>query len=708
MELIKLSVRNLYSYKNETIDFTKYNSPVFIRGRTDDKNMTANGAGKSRIPNLICWVLFGKDFDGVFGTGVLRDDLKDGKVNDGWAVLIFKVNNVTYYIRRHYWNRKRKSYKAGITIGFFDNGRKQNIINKYSRTDKLAIQKIQDIIGYDYNSFRFISYLTPNDNLFLLGKDSDRFDIFTSLCGKSLVEADSVLSIVKEDAKKYNKKLIKLDGESDANQHHLDNYDLRKLNRKKNKSKRERDEFKKYISDTLDKLDSIKDYIYDTNISFSLKKKLDGDKRTIETKAKTTKEDKKKLRILKRDLGEKEERIKRSLFRENKLKSNQVKVVKLNKTISNTFFRMSRHKDSIDNNMIRIDEISELKNQGKCPLCKTKVGQPEVLERLENEKATIIKMNTDLKKNIRKNNTKMKKAKQSLEELKVRIEKLEIYLDSIKKDRTCIMNIIINDIPNLERKISDGIMEVNRLAEGIKKNRQDLKIVKARLDKNKDLEHQEEGFRRALISYEDQVDIRSKEIGKIEQIETHVKTAMKEIKRLNKEKSEYINKLENIKWCLNNIPIIKSNIMKVILDKLERKTNEYMSYLFPDVAVSYNLITGEGNKRNRFQIIVTDRRTDIKRQFVQWSGGEKKRISVSVILALNWLVGIINPNNKIDFLFLDEIFGGLDAIGRECVMDVSTLGDRKVYIITHIDDIERMGQSNVMTVNKVNGVSSVQ
>ena len=147
--------------------------------------------------------------------------------------------------------------------------------------------------------------------------------------------------------------------------------------------------------------------------------------------------------------------------------------------------------------------------------------------------------------------------------------------------------------------------------------------------------------------------------------------------------------------------------MGTIMDKLETKTNEYMSYLFPGVTIKYDIVIGEGNKRNRFIINVKDENAKVYRNYIQWSGGEKKRISVSIILALNWLVGVINQSNGIDFLFLDEIFGGLDSIGRECVMDAVTSGDKKVFIITHIDELERMRKDNVITVSKSRGVSRV-
>ncbi len=90
------------------------------------------------------------------------------------------------------------------------------------------------------------------------------------------------------------------------------------------------------------------------------------------------------------------------------------------------------------------------------------------------------------------------------------------------------------------------------------------------------------------------------------------------------------------------------------------------------------------------------------------SGGEFRALSLCVDFAL---VNVMERQFGISMspIVLDECFDGLDAIGREVIIDLlGTIAEsRQVVVIDHTSEVQSMF-SKVLTVEKINGVSSVK
>lgn len=89
------------------------------------------------------------------------------------------------------------------------------------------------------------------------------------------------------------------------------------------------------------------------------------------------------------------------------------------------------------------------------------------------------------------------------------------------------------------------------------------------------------------------------------------------------------------------------------------------------------------------------------------SGGENKAFSLALDFAIIDVIGSqyglnLNP------IVLDEPFDGLDAIGREIVIDLlSKLSEkRQILVIDHASEAKSMF-SNVVRVEKHNGISKI-
>ncbi len=92
------------------------------------------------------------------------------------------------------------------------------------------------------------------------------------------------------------------------------------------------------------------------------------------------------------------------------------------------------------------------------------------------------------------------------------------------------------------------------------------------------------------------------------------------------------------------------------------------------------------------------------------SGGEKKRVSLSVMLALNDLLAL-SGKERSNIIFFDEIADSLDDEGVQCLFDLvrAQSPDKKLFIITHNEYLTSLlvDTSEKITVVKKGGVTSL-
>ena len=107
MKFIKLSAKNVYSFKELNFEFN-HRGTSLILGKNLDQN-TANGAGKSSILKTLYFVLWGKELNGESIELIKKRDEKDGFI----AEVEFEDRGHNYKIIR-YRDRKDKENKTGL------------------------------------------------------------------------------------------------------------------------------------------------------------------------------------------------------------------------------------------------------------------------------------------------------------------------------------------------------------------------------------------------------------------------------------------------------------------------------------------------------------------------------------------------------------------------------------------------------------------
>lgn len=154
---------------------------------------------------------------------------------------------------------------------------------------------------------------------------------------------------------------------------------------------------------------------------------------------------------------------------------------------------------------------------------------------------------------------------------------------------------------------------------------------------------------------------------------------------------------------------VKSFIFDSIVGDLTDRANEYIGLMTDgQIKVEFDTQTHlkSGDIREKFEIKIHTSKGVLP--FRHYSGGEKRRISLGINLALSDLIAARN-SKSFDFLVLDEVFEGLDATGRRCVMSLlKKLGEKKRTILVVSHDSEFASNfDRVITVTKIKDRSKV-
>lgn len=128
--------------------------------------------------------------------------------------------------------------------------------------------------------------------------------------------------------------------------------------------------------------------------------------------------------------------------------------------------------------------------------------------------------------------------------------------------------------------------------------------------------------------------------------------------------------------------LLRSTVIKKYVALLSDTFEYYISSLYNNEIVGKILVNDDG------QIDIVLFKDGFEANYWQLSSGEKKRISIALMLSLYEFTSSLNPNIP-KFIVADEIFDSLDVLGRLAVME--TLIDMQkrhgldLFLISHVD-----------------------
>jgi DNA repair exonuclease SbcCD ATPase subunit len=331
-------------------------------------------------------------------------------------------------------------------------------------------------------------------------------------------------------------------------------------------------------------------------------------------------------------------------------------------------------KASKDKQLIQIAELDNYRtNSNVCPTCKQTVDiginlklTSEVEKRVESVKQDILVLQDKLAK---------------CADPAVWDSKIEDIRSGINSNRKVV------ELSNqLKQKI---LQEEYRLKE--------LALIDTRI---LELEKQIEALLSEANPFEWQIAI---EIAKQKDIETNLQNLQESIAETETDKSYYAYWVEGFSNSR-----LKSYIMDSITPFINERANYYAQYLTGgafqiDISTQTKLKSGE--MRDKFAVNLI---SSVGVDYSQCSGGEKKRIDIAILLALQELVGsrAVRP---LQLIILDEVTENLDDQGIErmlqCLKEISN-NKSSCFFITQDESMKALF-SNCVTVIKENGLSKI-
>jgi len=153
---------------------------------------------------------------------------------------------------------------------------------------------------------------------------------------------------------------------------------------------------------------------------------------------------------------------------------------------------------------------------------------------------------------------------------------------------------------------------------------------------------------------------------------------------------------------------IKSLLLDEIIPQLNTRVNFYATSLLDDViGISFDTESTlkSGESRDKFDVKISMENSKI--DYSLCSAGEKRRIDIAILLALQSLVFERNAKNC-NLLVFDEVFDSLDRTGVERVVNLlnEEAKQKTIYVISHMQEFRDFFENEII-VCKENGISSI-
>lgn len=369
-------------------------------------------------------------------------------------------------------------------------------------------------------------------------------------------------------------------------------------------------------------------------------------------------------------------------------------------------------------------KIEEIKEK-----CKTEKNK------LDDEKFDLILKSKKLNEIKRKRKTEKRELEKEKDEAEATLRKLNLLNEDEIECPKCEHHFIpdseisLEELPKMIEEVNELILD---LSEMISSKNKSVDKIQSKLDKIDELEIEKDAIEEKIEEYDNE---ESRFNNKIKQLDKLIEADDKSIEKL-KESASNADKINSLR---EKLAIEKENLsnqkdeMKKIDDEIEdldfwihhfgRKgfqtfltnksiksiegiTNSYLQKINTDLQLNIDGFTvlKSGDIREKIDVNII-RNGTVVGSFNRYSGGERGRIKLANILAMQKLFNMTAPNGGLNFLGLDEVFEGLDATGQRELISILENMNVTTMVVSHRN--QSIGADNEVIVEKVDGYSIV-
>lgn len=420
--------------------------------------------------------------------------------------------------------------------------------------------------------------------------------------------------------------------------------------------------------------------------------------------------------------------------------------------LSNRKKNLEEKKNELSKELVALDSKKETLDEQLEELKSNIVSSEELLDiqnrikKLEKRKQSYLEDNNNLNDELKKLDVKnldidklesnLKKIKKSIEDKKNLKDENKKIIRSAEQDLggavvcpKCGENFIPESELNLSvedtKKILKEAEQENKSIETVlSKLLEQRKDIQTEIDKAEEIQDTIKRKKREIKSNDDEIKIidkkivnRKKEIIELKKRKENnvaIKSIEDKIDECERKSEEVQKKIMPLDEELNQVNYwiyymgkngFKTYLANKAVSVLEGTVNSYLNKFKSDLSVNINgfKILKDGSVREKIESFVLESGMNPK-LFMAMSGGERGRIKLAGILAIQHLINMSLNGNGLNLLILDESLSGIDSEGTmEFVNILENIGITILLITQNIEDSKIF--KNVLTVEKKNGVS---
>lgn len=642
---------------------------VWVGGENkDSKAADNNGSGKSTIFKLITWTLFGQTIDGEKGDKIIRSGAKQA------------VGEVDLSDGSEVWTIRRTRKKGSPLL---------EIIQPDGDTFKASKDEVQakviDMIGgLDFLAFKNTVLYGQNDASRFADsktKDSDRKEMLHKILRTGILKFCHEWASKKRLSTK--KEISSVETEKEKVVARMEEIDIDGLI---SKASSYDEETKLIVEELTEEVEEKRARVEE--LERQLKEGVKED--SLKTK--------KKRKKLKSELDKLSKRLSKASEYKETIEKFKSDIVDLEK-----------HKEHFDKKLnSRVEKIhaaaseirvleKQMKNLSseRCPVCTTSLGSGKAKKHIEHLKRDLALWEKRLLTRTEKRDGIVSK----ISKIALAIERLEEAVDEADtKYKNALMagtraELVRAEITEIDTEAEREKAKKQKLKDEIERIASDSKKLKKKIEETL---KRKNPFRDMVLSAENKK-----------------KEYKKELERLSGKVKEFSDDLSHIEFWVKGFSNqgLPSYIMDAVMPFLTSRANHYLETLSDgdikmEFATQREMKSTKGAYRDEIDINWTIEGVD---GTYPPSGGQMKKMEIATDFALMDLVAS-REGGSVDLLALDEVLDGLDAEGRQRV--VQLLKDIRaergsIFVISHDPDVAEIFEKAII-VTKEEGCSALR
>jgi DNA repair exonuclease SbcCD ATPase subunit len=655
----EVKIKDFGSVANVSYEVAKGFTLVTGVGETFD----SNGVGKSTIiGESFCWCLFDETTKGLTGNDVIRDR---PTIQKDCSVEVLLVDDAHAY-------KVKRTRKGGLEI-YDMYGSKENLVADMKQTERQTY--LESLLGFNKQVFMAACYFSQENLMMLTGLgDAEKTNMITDLLGfetyDDLYERVGLkISGFENDIKKLEESKVGLDKQQAIA---INNVEF--MVQSIETSNKQITEFDVTLVDLKKKIDDLNGKVVELS------------KEMPETKVNYD-DELKELYDLKDSHNKKIEEVESEI---ELLRSTVDNEKKGQYSLQSTLVQYQKEVRKLE------DEIEKLKNLEfglRCDKCGSVISKENANLFIEEKTASIEK----IKEEERAGNAKLQGISNGLSNLEGKIteqrnRKLEIS-EKLKKVEVFIRDTI-TERDNQNRRIQESKIEITKLTGEIKANE---KLTTDYTRQLMGLKLKRKEFEEQKVKYDKELELISQSLKETDW-------------RIDKTKKG-IDVLDF--WKVAFSPKgIRALLLDSFCNEINASVNSFLSRVScgsMSIVMRPTAVLKSGEERNKIGMdILLD---GLPRNYKSLSGGEKRRVDVSLCFGLNdWVsrrYGI--PNGLLGVIVFDEVFSFLDKTGEESTAELlfEEGVNKALFVIDHALNLQSFAD-RIWQVKKVNQVSILE